>query len=94
MQTASPSQPQREVVVGVYRHDQRRGTEPTWFVPTEYAQYLVGCRFAFWSGKGRLTLKKALPLLLRGPSAKIGPATMLAACTGSRYHRTLSEAWA
>lgn len=88
------TQPPREVVVGVYRHDQNRNTEPTYFVESEYAQYLVACKFAFWSGKGRLTLKEALPLFLRGPSAKIGPDVMFAACTGSRYHRALSEAWA
>lgn len=82
-----------ERLVAVLRHDQRANAEPACFVSRTEAQYLLDCKFAFWRSRWTIILKKPLPLSLHGPSANISEGTMLAAITGSRYHRTLIEAW-
>lgn len=92
MASLSNRTPQR--LLGVLNHDQPFGAIPTLFVSREEAQYLLDCQFAWRRARWLIVLKKPLPLKLRDQSCSIRENTIIAAASGSRYHRALiQEAW-
>ena len=63
------------------------------FVDQASADYLVSCGFAVIR-RWNIVLKKPSPLKLRDASSNIRESTILAAASGSKYHRALiEEAW-
>lgn len=92
MAKSQPKEPER--LVGVLKHGQPSGSHPGWFITREEAQYLLDCQFAYWRRRWLIVLRKPLPLKLRDASSNIREHTILAAASGSKYHRALiEEAW-
>ncbi len=79
----------------VYREDQR-GEHPCGYIPKELAEYWVVCKFAFWSGRRKLVLKKPEPLKLHDQSCMVSGETAFKALTSKypEHSRALIEAWA
>jgi len=78
---------------GVRLYNQSRNSQPRFVVNAQTAQYWLDCQWAWRLNRWTIVLKKPLPLKLRGASCSMRESTVIAAMLGSRYHRSLMEAW-